>query len=93
MSVEKQKYDLRGPVESVRVEVAEFKEEDGRRVEQPWYGYTIRFNPDGNVVEHVHRNPDGSAWRTTSDYSEAGELIATKNYDASGRLAGGVRYI
>ena len=93
MSGEKQKYDLRGPVESVRVEVAEFKEEDGGRVEQPWYGYTIRFNHDGNVVEHVHHNPDGTAWRTTSDYSEAGELIATKNYDASGRLAGGVRYV
>jgi len=93
MKGDRQKHDLRGPVESARVEVAEFKEEDGQRVEKPWYGYTIRFNPEGNIIEHVHHNPDGSAWRTVTDSSETGELIATRNYDASGQLAHEVRYI
>lgn len=90
----KRKYDLRGPVESVRVEVAEFKEENGQLVEKPWYGYSISFNPEGDVSEHAHHNPDGSpVWRTVNDYSEAGELTATKSYDASGQLASDVRYI
>jgi hypothetical protein len=93
MSSEKRKYGLRGQVDSVRVEVSEFKDEDERRVERPWYGYTIRFNAEGNVIEQVHNNPDGSTWRIVKDYSEAGELIATKNYDASGQLSGEVRYI
>lgn len=93
MGSDKQKHDLRGSVESVRVEVAEFKEEDGQRVEKPWYGYTIRFNPEGNIIEHVHHNPDGSAWRTVNDYSETGRLLTTRSYDASGRLAHEVRYV
>jgi YD repeat-containing protein len=93
MRSDRQKNGLRGSVESVRVEVAEFKEEDGQLVEKPWYGYTLRFNPKGNVVEHVHHNPDGSAWRTINDYSEAGKIIATRNYDASGQLTHEVRYV
>ena len=93
MKGDRQKHGLRGPVESMRIEVAEFKEEDGQRVEKPWYGYTISFNPEGNIIEHVHHNPDGTAWRTVNDYSETGELIATRNYDTSGQLAHEVRYI
>lgn len=93
MKGDKQKHDLRGSVESVRIEVAEFKEEDGQRVEKAWYGSTINFNSEGNISEYVHHNPDGSAWRTVNDYSEMGELIATRNYDASGQLASEVRYI
>jgi len=93
MNGDKQKYDLRGPVESVQLEVAEFKLEGGQRVEKAWYGSTINFNPEGSIIEYVHHNPDGSAWRTANDYSETGEIIATKNYDASGQLAHEVRYI
>lgn len=93
MKGDKQKHDLRGSVKSVRIEVAEFKEEDGQRVEKAWYGYRISFNPEGNIIEYVHHNPDGSAWRTVNDYAETGKLIATKNYDASGQLAHEVRYI
>lgn len=94
MKGDKQRHGLRGSVKSVRVEVAEFKEEDGQRVEKPWYGYSLNFNPEGDIIEHVHHNPDGSpAWRTVNDYSETGELIATRNYDASGQHAHEVRYI
>lgn len=93
MKGDREKNDLNGRVKSVRVEAAEFTEEDGRRVEKPWYGYAINFDLAGNLVERLHRNPDGSAWRTTNDYSETGDLIATSNYDASGRLTNQVRYM
>lgn len=93
MKGDKQKHDLRGPVESVRIEVAEFKEENGQRVEKAWYRYAISFNPEGNIIEYAHHNPDGSAWRTVNDYLETGKLIATRNYDASGQFASEVRYI
>lgn len=84
---------LRGPVESVRVETAEFKEESSGLIERPWLSHTTTFDRDGRVVESAHRNPDGSVWRTVNDYSDAGKLLATRHYDPAGTPGGGVRYL
>lgn len=93
MKTDKEMHNLRGPVQSVRVELVRFEEENGRRTEKPWYGYSLSFNPEGQITAHVHYHPDGSSWRTSNDYSEAGKLLATRSYDASGQLSHQVRYV
>ncbi len=92
MKTDKEKHDLRGAVKSVRVETAEFKEQDGQFVEQAWFSRIITFNAQGNIVEYINRNPDGSTFRTVSDYSDAGELLAMKSYDADDKLVHEVIY-
>ena len=92
MKTDKEKHDLRGAVKSVRVETARFIEQDGQLVEQSWFDQTIAFNAQGNIIEHVHRNPDGSAFRVLNDCSDAGQLLAMKSYDADNNLVHEVIY-
>ncbi len=92
MKTDKEKHDLRGAVKSVRVETAQFKEQDGQLVEQAWFDQTIAFNAQGNIIEHVHRNPDGSTFRTINNYSDAGQLLAMNSYDADNNLVHEVIY-
>lgn len=93
MKTDVEKHDLHGPVKSVHVETAEFKDVNGHLVEEPRFGHSISFNGAGQMVEQIHRNPDGSIWRTLNDYSEAGNLLATKIYDSSGQLASETIYV
>lgn len=92
MKTDMEKHDLRGAVESAEVEMYRYEEEDGRRVEKPWFTSRLAFNRNGRLTEHVHRNPDGSNWQTRYEYSPSGQLLETKTYDAAGHLSGGVRY-
>lgn len=92
MKTDKGKHDLRGAVKSVRVETAEFREQDGQLVEQAWFSHITAFNELGNIIEYINRNPDGSTFRTVNDYSDAGELIAMKGYDADNNLVHEVVY-
>jgi hypothetical protein len=79
-------------VKSVYVESAEIEEQDGGRVETPWLSHTMTFNQDGSIIESINRNPDGSTWCTLNEYSDAGQLIATRNYDSADQLSGQVLY-
>lgn len=93
MRTDKEKYDLKGPVQNMLIETAEFEARDGQMVEKPSFSYSYTFNSDGQLVEQSHRNPDGSEWRAVSDYSNSGNLLATKNLDHTSTLHSEVRYI
>jgi hypothetical protein len=91
--MDKTKYGLRGPVKNVQIVTAQFEEQDGQVIEKPSFSYTITFNKQGQVVEQVNRNPDGSDWRTVNDYSDSGNLLMTRFFDPKGALNSEVRYI
>jgi len=93
MTMDKTKYGLRGPVKNVQIVTAQFEEQDGQITEKPSFSYTITFNKQGQVVEQVNRNPDGSDWRTVNDYSDSGNLLMTRFFDLKGALNSEVRYI
>lgn len=93
MRMDKTKFGLRGPVKNVQIVTAQFEEQNGQITEKPWFSYTMTFNKEGQVVEQVNRNPDGSDWRTVNDYSDFGNLLATRNFDSKGVLNSEVRYI
>jgi YD repeat-containing protein len=93
MRTDREKHGLRGSVSGVHVETAQFEERNGQVEEKPWFSHTIIFNRDGWLTEQINRNPDGSEWRTVSDYSDSCKLLATRTYDPSGTLNGEVKYI
>ena len=93
MKTDKEQHFLRGPVRSVRIETFQFKEQDGQLVEEPWFIHTITFNREGNIIEQINSNPDGSEWRTVNDYSDSGKLLATRHYGPSGALNSELRYV
>ena len=93
MRTDREKHGLRGSVESVLVETTRFEDQAGQITEKPWFSHTMTFNHDGWVTQQINRNPDGSEWRTVSDYSDSGKLLATRSYEPSGVLANEVRYV
>ena len=93
MKTDREKHGLRGPVESVLVETAQFEDQAGQITEKPWFSHTMNFNKDGRLTLQINRNPDGSEWRTVSDYSDSGKLLATRTYESSGALITELRYV
>ena len=91
--MDKTNYGLRGPVKNVQIVTPQLEEQDGQITEKPSFSYTITFNKEGQVVEQVNRNPDGSEWRTVNDYSDSGNLLMTRVFDSKGALNSEVRYI
>ena len=93
MRTDKTKYGLIGPVKNVQIVTPQLEEQDGQIAEKPLFSHTIIFNKSGQVIEQVNRNPDGSEWRTVNDYSDSGNLLATRSFDPTGALNSEVRYI
>src|SRR5688572_218190 len=93
MRTDREKHGLRGAVESMLVETAQFQVQAGQISEKPWFSHRTTFNQDGWLTEQVNRNPDGSEWRTASEYSDSNKLLRTMSYEVSGALVGEVRYI
>jgi hypothetical protein len=93
MKTGKELHSLHGPVRSVRVETAQLRQQDGQLTEEPWFSHSITFNRDGDVVEQNYRNPDGSEWRAVNDYSDSGQLLATRHHEASGALISELGYV
>jgi len=91
MRTDREKHGLIGPVKSV--ETAQFEWQGGQLVEQPSFSSTVTFNQHGWLIEQVHRNSDGSKWRSTNEYSDSGKLLAMRSFDPSGTLNGEMRYI
>jgi len=96
------RWDLRGPVRTLRTHFAEWHREAGG-----WRPLKTRFvatfRPDGQLSEVEHHNPDGSIPREVRVYDEAGRLtedqwwsneVLTRHvvhtYDAGGRPASAV---
>jgi len=93
MSMDRQKYGLRGPVKKVLIEAAQFEEHDGQIAEKPWYSYKYTFNSDGLLTEQVNRDLAGTEWRTVYQYSDSGNLLSMETFDPSGTLNSELRYI
>src|SRR5215218_5784744 len=93
MKTDREKQGFRDSVERVLVETAQFEEQAGQLTEKPWFSHKLTFNREGWLTEQITRNPDGSEWRTVNDYSDSGNLLATKAYESSGVLVNEVRYI
>lgn len=68
--------------------------EQGRAIaEKPLFSHTIIFNKSGQVIEQLNQNLDGSEWRSVNDYTDSGNLLATRSFDPTGALNSEVRYI
>lgn len=93
MSTDREKQSLKGRVKSVQTVTVQLEEQDGQVIEKPWFSHTMSFDQHGRLIEHINRNPDGSEWRTVNEYSDAGELRATRGYDPSGVLSSEVTYV
>lgn len=93
MRTDKTKYGLVGPVKNVQIVTAQFEEQDGQMAEKPLFSHTIIFNKNGQLIEQLNRSPDGSEWRSVNDYTDSGNLLATRSFDPTGALNSEVRYI
>jgi YD repeat-containing protein len=93
MKTDREKFGLRGAVQSVLVETVQLEEEDGQVAEKRPFHYAWIFNKDGWLIEQSNRNPDGSEWRTINDYSDSGKLLASRVYEGSGALVSETKYI
>lgn len=67
------RWELRGPVRTLRTEFAEWNPESG-----DWWPlknrFVAMFRPDGQLSEIEHHNPDGSTPREVRVYDEGGRL-------------------
>lgn len=87
MKTDRESNDLRGTIARAVIETRRFVEEDGRQVEQAWYGREFAFDSTGNLIEQTFRNADGLTFRTLNERDSGGRLLATRGYDVAGRLA------
>ena len=93
------RWDLRGPVRTLRTQFAEWNPETG-----DWWPlknrFATTFRADGQLSEIEHHNPDGSVFREVHVYDEAGRLAERQRwsndiltsrvvytYDVAGRSA------
>ncbi|HEX6728948.1 MAG TPA: hypothetical protein VF074_03010 [Pyrinomonadaceae bacterium] len=93
MRTDREKHGLTGPVKSVHVETARLQEQDGGLTEEHLFSQIMTFNQEGGLIEQVDCSPGGVQWRTVNEYTDSGQLLATKGYDSSGALISEWRYI
>lgn len=93
LKTDREKQGLKGAVKNVFVEMAQFEEQNDEIVEKPWFSHSSSFNRGGQQIEYVVRNPDGSEWRSVYDYSDSGNLLATRSFDAAGAFHSEMRYV
>lgn len=95
MSTDREKRDLRGSVQSVRNETAEFTRVEGNLVEQPWLVETETFDEQGRLMEttfHNTQHPEYSSKEVFS-YDSTGKLIEQSFYHLDGRSGGKSVYL
>jgi YD repeat-containing protein len=99
---DRERCGLRGAVRSCRLECRWHSRRSGAEtgdIEEPGHTTILDFRPDGSLSRRLHQNPDGSEWRTTYEYSDAGRLTIIRTegpsatviqemyeYDGAGRL-------
>jgi antitoxin component YwqK of YwqJK toxin-antitoxin module len=91
MKTHREEKRLKGPVKSVRLEVARFEEQYGELLDQP-DGFAMTFNQDGWIIETVNLHIDRPNHRFVSEYSGRGAKLSTRTYDAAGNLVREVKY-
>ncbi len=86
---ERDRWGLRGPVQSCRIERTWYSGRCGAELcETEERGDTtiIEFRADGSLARRRHHNPDGSVWTSTYEYNVAGQLATVRTEDAAGRV-------
>ncbi|HTR39541.1 MAG TPA: hypothetical protein VMH80_26895 [Bryobacteraceae bacterium] len=102
MPSDRERWNLRGPVHTCRLERTwQFMRCGTERCEPETGGDVsmVEFRPDGALLQRWHRNPDGSEWTSTYEYDGNGRLLAIRTqslvgesnreireYDDAGRL-------
>lgn len=87
-------WDVRGPVESLRIEFAEW-DLAAEEWQPPRHWSLLRFRRDGKLANSENHNPDGSVTNTECRYDDAGRIVETSfgaaktcySYDTAGRLS------
>lgn len=77
------KWKLRGPVQTLRTEVAEW-DPDRDAWQSPRGVSTVTFRPDGQVSEGESHNPDGSVARWARVYDEDDRMIEEQSWRDDG---------
>src|SRR4030095_187234 len=93
LRTDREKQGLKGAVKNVSAEMAQFEKQNDEIVEKPWFSHSSSFNRDGQLIEYIVRNPDVSEWRSVNDYSDSGNLLATRSFDAAGAFHSEMRYV
>ena len=81
------RWGLRGPVQSCRLERTWFSRRCGAdtcETEEHADMSNVEFRADGSLAREWHRNPDGSEWTTTFEYDRAGQLLNVRTENTSG---------
>ena len=100
---DRERRGLRGLVRSCRIERLWYLcrcGADACDTEERRHVTTLEFRPDGALAWQLHQNPDGSEWKTTHEYDDAGRLTIVRaenvagvqnlqihEYDNAGRLS------
>lgn len=90
MCTDREKKDLRGPVQSVRNETAEFSSVETGLVENPWLVDTESFDEEGRLLEitfHNTQHPEYSSKQVFS-YDTTSKLIEQAFYYLNGKSGG-----
>jgi len=99
---ERERWGLRGPVHTSRIERTWYSRRcgaDACETEERSDITTLEWGADGSLVGRRHHNPDGSEWTVTYRYNDLGRLTTVRNenragpvdlqfhdYDVAGRL-------
>src|SRR5688572_14518544 len=84
---ERDRWDLRGPVQSCRLERTWY---GTRRVgdvcERVEHGDTaiVEFRRDGGLARRSQHSWNGSEWTSTYEYDDSGRLVIVREHNASG---------
>lgn len=75
MKTDIEKHDLHGPMKSVHVETAEFKDVEGHLVEEPHFGYPVKFEPLADYALERTRRGNKTAFRHEGENYNKGRAI------------------
>ena len=84
---DRERWQLRGPVRSCRLERRWYSRRCGADTcdtEERGDATTVDFRPDGNLSRRSHQNPDGSEWISTYEYDDRGRLTQMRTETAGG---------
>ena len=84
---DRERWQLRGPVRSFRLERRWYSRRCGADtcdVEERGDATTVDFRFDGSLARQLQHNPDGSEWTTTYEYDDRGRLIQMRTETAGG---------
>jgi hypothetical protein len=84
---ERERWGLRGPVRSCRLERTWYTRRCGADpcdTDERGDATMLEFRADGALARRSHHNPDGSEWTTTYEHDDAGRLTTARSENGNG---------